>query len=130
MQSSLITTLLLPVALGIIMLGLGLGLAVADFRRVARYPRAAWYLNRLACGSSRGLCSEAADARVKEAASALTPEERAALLTEAEAELTAANVFIPFGPPIRWSLVRGSVSGFATNGWGWHPLMPLAWLPK
>ena len=40
MQSSLITTLLLPVALGIIMLGLGLGLAVADFRRVARYPRA------------------------------------------------------------------------------------------
>lgn len=97
---------------------------------IARYPRAAWYLNRLSCGSRRGLCSEEADARVAEATHAQTPEERAALLAEAEAELTAANVFIPFGSPIRWSLVRGSVDGFAVNGWGWHPLMPLAWLPK
>lgn len=97
---------------------------------VARYPRAAWYLNRLSCQPDRGLCSEEADARLNEAAEAATPEERAALITEAEAELTAANVFIPFGPPIRWSLVRGSVDGFATNAWGWHPLMPLAWLPK
>jgi peptide/nickel transport system substrate-binding protein/oligopeptide transport system substrate-binding protein len=97
---------------------------------IARYPRAAWYLNRLSCRSRRGLCSEDADARVEEAASAPTPADRAALLTEAEAELTAANVFIPFGSPIRWSLVRGSVDGFATNGWGWHPLMPLAWLPR
>ncbi|MFD2135283.1 hypothetical protein ACFSLT_08700 [Novosphingobium resinovorum] len=56
-----------------------------------------------------------------EAASAATPAERAALLTEAEAELTGANVFIPFGTPIRWSLVRGSVDGFSVNPWGWHP---------
>ncbi len=40
MQSTLLTTLLLPVALGIIMLGLGLGLGIGDFRRIARYPRA------------------------------------------------------------------------------------------
>lgn len=40
MQSSLLTTLLLPLALGVIMLGLGLGLTIDDFRRVARYPRA------------------------------------------------------------------------------------------
>ncbi|WP_229071042.1 bile acid:sodium symporter family protein [Actinoplanes sp. DH11] len=40
MDSSL-TTVGLPVALGIIMLGLGLGLTVADFRRVVNYPRAA-----------------------------------------------------------------------------------------
>ena len=40
MQSSLLTNLLLPLALGVIMLGLGLGLTLADFRRVARYPRA------------------------------------------------------------------------------------------
>lgn len=40
MQSTLLTTLLLPLALGVIMLGLGLGLGVDDFRRVARYPRA------------------------------------------------------------------------------------------
>jgi bile acid:Na+ symporter, BASS family len=40
MQASLLTTLLLPIALGVIMLGLGLGLTIEDFRRVARYPRA------------------------------------------------------------------------------------------
>lgn len=97
---------------------------------VARYPRAAWFLNRLSCSARHGLCSTDADARVAEAATAATPQERSALLTEAEAELTAANVFIPFGTPIRWSLVRGSVAGFAPNTWGWHPLMPLAWVPK
>jgi len=97
---------------------------------IARYPRATWFLNRLSCTARRGLCSEDADARVAEAAGAPTPQDRAALLSEAEAELTAANVYIPFGTPIRWSLVRGSVDGFEPNGWGWHPLMPLAWLPK
>jgi BASS family bile acid:Na+ symporter len=40
MQSTLLTNLLLPLALGVIMLGLGLGLTPDDFRRVARYPRA------------------------------------------------------------------------------------------
>ena len=40
MQSSLLTTLLLPLALGVIMLGLGLGLTLDDFRRIGRYPRA------------------------------------------------------------------------------------------
>lgn len=106
----------------------GADLALID--DVARYPRAAWFLNRLSCRARQGLCAPQADARVAEAALAATPSERAALLTEAEAELTATNVFIPFGTPIRWSLVRGSVDGFATNAWGWHPLMPLSWLPK
>lgn len=40
MESSLLTNLLLPLGLGVIMLGLGLGLTPDDFRRVARYPRA------------------------------------------------------------------------------------------
>jgi BASS family bile acid:Na+ symporter len=40
MQASVLTNLLLPLALGVIMLGLGLGLTLDDFRRVARYPRA------------------------------------------------------------------------------------------
>jgi len=106
----------------------GADLALVD--DVARYPRAAWYLNRLSCRDGRGLCSQDADARIAEAANAVNPVQRAALLTEAEAELTASNVFIPFGTPIRWSLVRGSVDGFAANAWGWHPLMPLSWLPK
>ncbi len=40
MESNLITTTLLPIALGVIMLGLGLSLTVADFTRVARFPKA------------------------------------------------------------------------------------------
>lgn len=40
MQASLLTNVLLPLALGVIMLGLGLGLTTDDFRRVAKYPRA------------------------------------------------------------------------------------------
>lgn len=38
MQASILTDLLLPLAIGIIMFGLGLSLTWEDFRRVARYP--------------------------------------------------------------------------------------------
>jgi bile acid:Na+ symporter, BASS family len=41
MEAGLLTNVFLPVALGIIMLGLGLTLTVADFTRVIRYPKAA-----------------------------------------------------------------------------------------
>jgi BASS family bile acid:Na+ symporter len=40
-MDSVLTLVFLPVALGIIMLGLGLGLTIEDFRRVAVYPKAA-----------------------------------------------------------------------------------------
>lgn len=40
MEASLLTNVLLPLALGIVMLGLGLGLTLDDFRRVATMPRA------------------------------------------------------------------------------------------
>lgn len=40
MQASALTAVFLPVALGIIMLGLGLTLTTADFKRVLVYPRA------------------------------------------------------------------------------------------
>ncbi len=47
MQSSILTTVFLPVALGIIMLGLGLSLKIADFQRVVLYPKAVFIA--LAC---------------------------------------------------------------------------------
>jgi BASS family bile acid:Na+ symporter len=40
MEQGVVTTILLPVALGVIMLGLGLSLTIADFKRVVQYPRA------------------------------------------------------------------------------------------
>ncbi len=105
----------------------------ADLRlvdAVARYPRAGWFLNQLSCGSQRSLCSAEADKITAEAGAAPDPAARAALLSRAEAKLTEANVFIPFGAPIRWSLVRGDTTGFVANRLGYHPLMPLALRPK
>lgn len=40
MQASVLTTAIMPFALGVIMLGLGLSLTLDDFRRISRYPRA------------------------------------------------------------------------------------------
>jgi bile acid:Na+ symporter, BASS family len=39
-EQNVITTVFLPVALGVIMLGLGLSLTIADFKRILVYPRA------------------------------------------------------------------------------------------
>jgi peptide/nickel transport system substrate-binding protein/oligopeptide transport system substrate-binding protein len=97
---------------------------------VARYPRVGWFLNQLSCAARRGLCSEEADGIAKEAQRATDPATRAGLLADAEAALTKANVFIPFGAPIRWSLKRGDASGFAPNRWNIHPVMPMALRPK
>lgn len=41
MQSSILTNLLLPLALASVMLGMGLGLVLDDFRRIGRDPKAA-----------------------------------------------------------------------------------------
>ena len=40
MQSNIFTSLLLPLALAVVMLGMGLGLVPDDFKRIARYPKA------------------------------------------------------------------------------------------
>lgn len=107
--------------------------ADADLRlvdAVARYPRATWFLNQLSCAALAGPCSAGADTRAGQARAATDAASRTALLAEAEAELAAANVFIPFGAPVRWSLVGGGVSGFSVNRWGFHPLMPLAMRTK
>ena len=39
MTASALNTLFLPIALGIIMLGLGLSLTLADFARVVKFPK-------------------------------------------------------------------------------------------
>jgi BASS family bile acid:Na+ symporter len=40
MQADFFTNILLPVGLGVLMLGMGLGLIPADFQRITRYPKA------------------------------------------------------------------------------------------
>ncbi|MEO0030754.1 MAG: hypothetical protein RIS94_512 [Pseudomonadota bacterium] len=107
--------------------------ARADLRlvdSVARYGRATWFLNQLSCAVHKPACNPVGDARLAEARQTGDARQRSALLAEAEAEITSANGYIPIARPLRWSLVRSGVAGFAPNPWGWHPLPPLAAVPK
>lgn len=96
---------------------------------LARFSGRRWYLDQFACAVRRALCSPEADALVRAATAEADPVTRETMLAEAEATLTAIGGFIPFGAPVRWSMVRGGVAGFAENRWAAHPLPPLAMDP-
>ena len=103
----------------------------ADLRlidEVASYSRASWYLGRLSCAQRR-VCDADGDALLKRARAMTDLDERARLLGEAERSMTGYASFIPLGPPVRWSLVRGEPAGFAPNPFGDHPLWPMAQIP-
>ena len=97
---------------------------------VARYAAPTWFLNQFHCSLRRGLCNEDVDQLVEQIAGVANTDARATLLAEAEARLTVSNIYIPFGQPLRWSLVRSGVEGFAANQWAFHPLPPLAQLSR
>jgi ABC-type transport system substrate-binding protein len=98
--------------------------------RIARYAEPRWFLNQFNCTLRRGLCDPDSDAAVEAALAAADLGERADAIAHAEALLTAANVYIPIGAPLRWSMVRGTVDGFASNAWAWHPLPDMATIPR
>ena len=102
-------------------------LALRD--RVARYAGARWFLNQFHCGLSAAICSPDVDLLVGLAVAARDPAEQAGYLADAENAFAAYNAFIPIGAPIRWSLVRSGVAGFAENPWASHPLFPLTRAP-
>jgi len=106
--------------------------AGSDLRLIdetAVYNRPAWFLTRLSCLARPGACSPAADARFGEALAVADPAARSRAMAEAEAQLAADNVFVPFGPPLRWMLVGPGVTGLSTNALSLHPLLPLAMIP-
>lgn len=98
--------------------------------RIARFPSPRWFLNQFNCTLRRGLCSEETDALVAEALAEKDSALRATLMAQAEAEFTLENVYIPIASPLRWSLLRGSVDGFEPNVHAFHPLPPLAQIPR
>ena len=98
--------------------------------RIARYAEPRWFLNQFNCSLRNGMCDSGADVLAQQAMAEIDPVARATLTAEAEAALTMANVYIPFGSPLRFSLVRGDVDGFASNAWAFHPLPPLAVIPR
>lgn len=93
---------------------------------LARFGGRRWYLDQFACAVRRPLCVPEADALVRDAVASQDAVARESLLAEAEALLTARNAYIPLGAPVRWSMVRGQIEGFAENRWALHPLSPLA----
>ncbi len=93
---------------------------------VARYASPRWFLNQFHCSLKAGLCSPEADALVRESLDMRDAAAKERVLAEAHAALIAAEVFIPLGAPVRWSLVRGSVRGYLPNQWAIHPLFPLS----
>jgi ABC-type transport system substrate-binding protein len=106
--------------------------AAADLKlidEVAVYNRPAWFLTRLSCLARPGTCSPAADARFREAQAVADAQARNLALAEAEAQMAADNVFVPFGPPLRWMLVGPGIPGISTNALALHPLLPLALPP-
>ena len=97
---------------------------------VARYGGPRWFLNQFNCTLRRGMCLPEADAEIGQALAAPERQERADSLARADAMLTAANIYIPLAMPLRWSLVRGNVDGYAANPWAWHPLPDMATIPR
>ena len=99
----------------------------ADFRlvdEVADLSSPSWYLGRLSCRATR-ICSAKADALAQEARMAPDREVRKEKLGEAEAELQQLRNFIPIANPLRWSLPKQGLQGFAPNPRGFHPLQYL-----
>jgi ABC-type transport system substrate-binding protein len=93
---------------------------------LARYTSPRWYLNQFNCSLKAGLCSPEADALVNQARVERDATARDLLLVDAHAALTEREAFIPLGAPVRWSLVRGSITNYIANPWGLHPLFPLS----
>lgn len=97
--------------------------------RLARFYSPRWFLNQFNCRLQIGLCSPEADDLVEQSIVETDPATKARLLASANRELARTNAFIPLGAPVRWSLVRGDISGFEANPWGFHPLPPLGVRP-
>ncbi len=108
--------------------GTGADLEMHD--RLARYSSPRWFLNQFHCGLRIGLCSEEADALVREALQTADPAAKQALYIEAHGELIEREAFIPLGAPVRWALVRGALQAYQPNPWGLHPLFPLSQPPN
>ncbi len=86
---------------------------------VADFDDPLWYLTRLGC-ERVPVCSKDGDALVRAARGADTIARRRLLLAEAEGEIMGRYGYIPLATPLRLSLVRPDVGGFAPNLRGLH----------
>ncbi len=97
--------------------------------QIADMTSPAWYLEQLSCRVTT-ICSADVDALVVDAQRQTDRAVRSQKLAEAEAKLQQLRNFIPLANPVRWSLPRDGLLGFAANARGWHPLQYLGRDPK
>ena len=84
----------------------------------------AWYLAQLSCTVSF-VCDAGVDGLVADARNATDRDERTRLLGEAETKLQTKRNYIPIANPLRWSVTRDGLLGYAPNARGWHMLQYL-----
>lgn len=104
----------------------------ADLRlidEVAHYRQPSWFLNQLSC-VVRPVCDQDGDVLLAQAKRMADPVARAQKMAEAEVSITTANIFIPLGAPVRFSLVAGNIPGFAITADGWHALPDMVVIPR
>jgi oligopeptide transport system substrate-binding protein len=92
---------------------------------VAPSSTPAWFLRRFRC-DVQPLCVEEAEPLLASARTTLDARQRALDLFEAARLMDDAQLFIPLAAPIRWSLVKPSMTGFAENSFGRHTLVGLS----
>jgi oligopeptide transport system substrate-binding protein len=91
---------------------------------VAPHSAPLWYFDRVSC--ARGLvCDKAAEAALALAMAATTIEARNAALTEADVAFALHQPFIPLALPLRWSLVKPSLTEWQPSGFAVHPIQYL-----
>ncbi len=84
-----------------------------------------WYIDRLGC-KQMSPCEEGTDALLRRALATETTDDRNALFRQADSAIASAQYFIPIARPLRWSLVRGTVSGWKASPIALHPWHRLA----
>jgi ABC-type transport system substrate-binding protein len=101
----------------------------ADLRlldQVAPYANPAWYFHVLHCRANQ-VCSTESDILI-EKTSETSASETIALYAEAERLTLSANVYMPIGLPLRWSVSAGTVHGFSFNTHSLHNIYPMSQL--
>jgi oligopeptide transport system substrate-binding protein len=101
--------------------------APADLRlidEVAPADVASFYLRSFACGRQVP-CTAVSDRVLIAAREAPSLEERAVLLTQADALVAETSPFIALGSPVRWSLVSPELDLYRDSPRGIHPLNEL-----
>jgi ABC-type oligopeptide transport system substrate-binding subunit len=104
----------------------------ADLRmidQVADMSSPAWYLEQMSCRVT-SMCSAEADGLVEAAQRSTDRADRMRLLAEAELKLQEMRNFIPLANPVRWTLPRNGLLGFAPNARNLHPLQYLGRDPR